>query len=82
MLPRNVLAPSGAILLISTPIAGEKSTETCTVGLPTTRFRRMTFPWTVLPKLIPLVFPLAILSSTMLSLVKTPIPKSPPDPVP
>jgi len=67
MLSWNVLAPSGASFLISTPVVEVFSTDTCTGGLPTMRFRRITFPIDPLATTIPLAFPLATLSSTRLS---------------
>jgi len=78
MLPRNVLAPSSARFLISTPLVEVWSTATCTGGLPMMRFPRMTFPWTPAARKIPFVFPTTVFSSITLpvSLAATrPMPK-------
>ena len=78
MLPRNVLAPSSAKFLISTPLADVWSRSSCTGGLPTMRFRRMTLPRTPAVIKRPFVFPTIVFSSTTLSLVPAssrPMPK-------
>ena len=61
MLPRNVFAPSSASFLIATPLVEGSLTDTCTGGLPTTRFRRITFPLVPKATTIPLALPLAML---------------------